>query len=321
MPGIPCPYPAQQQVETKSWHVQQLRLEAESMGLDFHGAEMLALARQQKMPMRTVLTLGRQDSLLTSSWLKHLKRVYDAPVEDLGHKVEPHAEAFFKRLGAETVDSLDFSDYQGCTICRDLNAPPPAQQPAQTYDLVYDGGTLEHVFHFPNAIANCMSLVKVGGHFMASLPADQWLGHGFYQFSPELFFRVLSPENGFQIVRIFLAENLLGRGRLVRVIDPAETGVRCLLQTRKPLVLLVWAQKVAEVKPFQSWPKQSDYQTRWEAAAAPGPASTEAPKKSIVKRVRKLAGLLVPDSVKQHLSWRKHLLAAQRGMIELDHLQ
>jgi len=282
---------------------------------------MLALARRQEMPMRTVLTLGRQDSLLTTPWLEHLRRVYGAPVEDLDHKFEPYAEAFFKRLGAETVDSLDFSDYQGCTICRDLNAPPPAEPPEQTYDLVYDGGTLEHVFHFPNAIANCMSLVKVGGHFMASLPADQWLGHGFYQFSPELFFRVLSPENGFRIVRIFLAENLLGRGRLVQIIDPAQTGTRCLLQTRKPLVLLVWAQKVAEVKPFQSWPKQSDYQTRWETAAAPDQSSTEKSKKGFVKRARSLVGKLVPESVKHHLAWRKHLLAAQRGMIELEHLQ
>jgi hypothetical protein len=291
------------------------------MGLDFHGAAMLALARQQKMQMRTVLTLGRQDSLLTLPWLQHLRRVYDAPVGELDQKAEPYAEAFFKSLGAESVDSLDFSDYQGCTICRDLNAPPPAEPPKQTYDLVYDGGTLEHVFHFPNAIANCMSLVKVGGHFMASLPADQWLGHGFYQFSPELFFRVLSPENGFRIVRIFLAENLLGRGRLVRVIDPAETGVRCLLQTRKPLVLLVWAQKVAEVKPFQTWPKQSDYQTRWEAAHSQVPTSTEESHKSVIQRVRKLVGRLVPDSVKQYLAWRKHLQAARRGMIELEHLQ
>lgn len=294
------------------------------MGLDFHGAAMLALARRQKMPMRTVLTLGRQDSLLTIPWLQYLQRVYDIPVGVLDHKDEPYAEAYFKSLGAESVDSLDFSDYQGCTICRDLNAPPPAEPPAQTYDLVYDGGTLEHVFHFPNAIANCMSLVKVGGHFMASLPADQWLGHGFYQFSPELFFRVLSPENGFRIVRIFLAENLLGRGRLVQVIDPAETGVRCLLQTRKPLVLLVWAQKMEEVKPFRTWPKQSDYQTRWAAGvagAAAVPSSIRESQKSFAKRLSTLAGRLVPETLKHYLAWRKHLLAAQRGMIELEHMQ
>jgi len=30
------------------------------------------------------------------------------------------------------------------------------------YDLVFDGGTLEHVFNFPVAIKNCMEMVKVG---------------------------------------------------------------------------------------------------------------------------------------------------------------
>ena len=149
------------------------------MGLDCHGAAMLALAHRQGMPMRSVLTLGRQDSMLTASWLSHLQRVYGVPTEGLDRTIEPYAEAYFRRLGAERVESLDFSDYQGCSICRDLNDPPPEQPPAHTYDLVYDGGTLEHVFHFPNAIASCMSLVKVGGHFMASIPADHCLGHGF----------------------------------------------------------------------------------------------------------------------------------------------
>lgn len=292
------------------------------MGLDCHGAAMLALAHRQGMPMRSVLTLGRQDSVLTADWLARLKRLYGVSVEDLDRLAEPYAEAYFLRLGAERVDSLDFSDYQGCTICRDLNEPASGNPPVQTYDLVYDGGTLEHVFHFPNAIATCMSLVKVGGHFMASLPADQWLGHGFYQFSPELFFRVLSPENGFRVIRIFLAENPIGEGRLVRVIDPAETGVRCLLKWKKPAVLLVWAEKIADVKPFQSWPKQSDYQARWEKASEDSTQGSSTPTSgSFLARIRRKLGKFVPISVKEHLAWRKHLEAAKRGMIELDHMQ
>ncbi len=289
------------------------------MGLDFHGAAMVALAWQQKMPMRTVLTLGRQESVLSDAWTAHLKSVYGAPVEGLGHDKEPYGETFFQRLGAERVESLDMSSYQHCTICRDLNEPPPAEC-VEGYDLVYDGGTLEHVFHFPNAIANCMSLVKVGGHFMASVPANQWLGHGFYQFSPELFFRVLSPENGFEVVRIFLAENPEGRGRLFRVIDPAESGVRTLLMSRKPVLVLVWARKLAEVKPFQSWPQQSDYSARWQAAEKEQTVQVTAGR-SAWHRLRRLAGKLVPQAALDYLAWQKHLKAARKGLLELDKLQ
>lgn len=273
------------------------------------------------MPMHTVLTLGRQESVLTKAYLEVIQSLYGLDGEGLDYRSEPYAESFFRRLGADTVESLDFSDYEGCSICRDLNDPPSNEPPEKTYDLVYDGGTLEHVFHFPNAIATCMSLVKVGGHFMASLPADRWLGHGFYQFSPELFFRVLCPENGFRVVRIFLAENPEGHGRLVQVIDPAETGARCLLQWNKAVLLLVWAEKIADVKPFQSWPKQSDYQARWEADGEVAPKSTAELKPSVYARLRRLTGKLVPISFKQRLAWRKHLQAAKRGMIELDQMR
>lgn len=293
------------------------------MGLDIHGAAMLALAVRQAMPMRTVLTLGRQESVLTRDWLRYLEKEYGIDGKGLDFESEPFAEAFFRRLGAEVVESLDFSDYEGCSVCQDLNEEPNLCGLNEGYDLVYDGGTLEHVFHFPNAIETCMSLVRVGGHFMASLPADGWLGHGFYQFSPELFFRVFSAENGFRMVRLFLAENPEGRGRLVRVVDPAESGVRSLFQSRKAVVMLVWAEKMAEVKPFQTWPKQSDYVSRWGADRADGePVTTVGVSQSgVLKGLKRTMGKLIPGGIRNRLVWRRHLQAARRGMIELDALK
>ncbi|MGV3658729.1 MAG: class I SAM-dependent methyltransferase [Prosthecobacter sp.] len=271
------------------------------------------------MPMQSVLTLGRQESALDAPCCRYLQATYGAPVEGLEWEKEPYAETFFHRLGAERVDSLDRSAYQSSTLCRDLNDPPPPTT-EEGYDLVYDGGTLEHVFHFPNAIANCMSLVKVGGHFMASVPANQWHGHGFYQFSPELFFRVLSPENGFEIVRIYLAENAVFPGRIFRVMDPNETGVRALFSSPKPLLLLVWAKRIAAVTPFAQWPQQSDYSARWEKGKE---QAISAPKvrTGALAGVRRLVGKLVPFSVKYWLAWRKHFKASMRGMVQLDKLQ
>ena len=291
------------------------------MGLDFKGAAMVAYARQQGMPMRSVLTLGRQDSVLTDAWCHHLKEAYGAPVEGLDFEREPYGEEFFKRLGAERIESIDYSAYQSSTLCRDLNNPP-SSEPVEGYDLVYDGGTLEHVFHFPNAIATCMSMVKVGGHFMASLPANHWLGHGFYQFSPELFFRVFAPENGFEVVRIFLAENAnSANGKLYRVLDPAETGTRTLIENSRSLLILVWARKIAEVKPFQKWPQQSDYSARWSEGKEPDASSPITQAVGFPRKLLRLAGKLIPNSVRSYIAWRKHLKEARRGLIEIDKLQ
>ena len=65
------------------------------------------------------------------------------------------------------------------------------------YTLVIDGGCLEHIFNFPVAIKNCMEMLQEGGHFIGITPANNLMGHGFYQFSPELYFRIFSKENGF----------------------------------------------------------------------------------------------------------------------------
>ncbi|WP_051358088.1 hypothetical protein [Rubidibacter lacunae] len=106
-----------------------------------------------------------------------------------------------KFLGAESIDSFDYSGYEGATCEHDFNQPISEDYHAR-YTVAIDGGTLEHVFNFPVAIANCMRMVEVGGHYLGLTPSNNLMGHGFYQFSPELYFRVLSPENGFSIEKM-----------------------------------------------------------------------------------------------------------------------
>jgi hypothetical protein len=74
------------------------------------------------------------------------------------------------------------------------------------FSVVYDGGTIEHVFNAVQAFKNGMEMVRVGGHFIQVNPANNFMGHGFWQFSPELIYRVFSAENGFNIRGVFLHE-------------------------------------------------------------------------------------------------------------------
>lgn len=169
---------------------------------------------------------------------------------------------------------MDYSDFEGASIRHDLNVPVP-EDLHNAFDAVIDGGTLEHVFHFPNAIANCMRMVRPGGRFFAATMANNLCGHGFYQFSFELFFRVFERANGFELEQVLALEypypgcELVPRPRIYAVRDPAKVQSRVGLTNRKPVVLFVQARKVEDVAPFQTLPYQSDYVARWESTDSP----------------------------------------------------
>src|SRR5262249_38979122 len=135
-----------------------------------------------------------------------------------------YAESLFQELGARSVDSVDASEFEGASIVADLNKPL-ASDLRRRFTPVLHGGTPEHVFDVATALRSCADLVEQAGHYIAVSPANNWAGHGFYQFSPELFFRFLSTESGFRLRGTFLAE-LGPRQRWYRVPDARELGKR-----------------------------------------------------------------------------------------------
>ena len=135
---------------------------------------------------------------------------------------------FREAFGFEDVASINFSAYEGATVIQDIGAPLHPSLAGQ-FDLAVDGGTLEHVFNFPVAVGNLMRLVKVGGAVYTQNPCNSLAGHGFYQFSPELMYRVFSAAeriSRISFVRIAMAHNLsveqtTGQ-HVYDVTDPAE---------------------------------------------------------------------------------------------------
>lgn len=93
----------------------------------------------------------------------------------------------FHRLGYRQVDSIDYYPDEGPTITLDLNRPVLVEL-LQCFDLVYDGGTLEHCFDPAQVLRNAASLTAPGGMVIHHVPINNWVDHGFYQFSPTLFF-------------------------------------------------------------------------------------------------------------------------------------
>ena len=75
------------------------------------------------------------------------------------------------------------------------------------------------------------------------------MGHGFWQWSPELIYRAFSPENGFNIRGVFLHEAIPG-GSWYKVDDPAARGSRVELCNVKPTYICTIAERVSDIAIF-----------------------------------------------------------------------
>lgn len=102
-------------------------------------------------------------------------------------------------LGGGNVRGIDISAHEGADIVMDLSkdtVPPELQGVAR---LILDNGTLEHVAHVPNALKVIHDLLAVGGVVVHSNPANGYIDHGFFQFSPT-FYNDWYRENAYEVV-------------------------------------------------------------------------------------------------------------------------
>jgi hypothetical protein len=242
------------------------------VGLNLNSVRLLFEARAAGVSFRRTLTLGRQSFACNPVLFGEMAACFGFKPADyswLTTKSQLYAEDFFKMLDAEEVVALDASPYEGAQLVHDMNKPISPEH-EQQYDVVLDGGALEHIFHFPTAVKNCMDMVKCGGHLLLFTPINNYCGHGFYQFSPEMFFRVLSSANGFELVRSVAWEERVNP-RFYEVADPAQIKRRVELITRYPVLMLVEAWKRNHVHEL-TLPQQSDYCVQWETNTSNGAA-------------------------------------------------
>jgi hypothetical protein len=76
----------------------------------------------------------------------------------------------------------------------------------ETFDLVTNNGTGEHVFNQGAVFGNAHALCRVGGLMLHVLPFVNYLNHGFFSFNPILF-HDLAAVNRYDIVRLSIASN------------------------------------------------------------------------------------------------------------------
>jgi hypothetical protein len=105
-------------------------------------------------------------------------------------------DAFMKAFNIE-LTVFDINEVRGGEIIHDFNLPVLTREHNQ-YDIVYDGGSLEHIFNVSQALINMLHLCKVNGHIIHSNPLCVF-NHGFYNFNPT-FYADFYLQNGHEII-------------------------------------------------------------------------------------------------------------------------
>lgn len=259
------------------------------MGFNIKTTELLIQSKKLGVDFSNVVTIGRQQMngsfILFEKFFKEQGFSKDDFAKILIRE-NRYSEGFLNWLGASKIDSIDASSYESATIIHDMNHTIDSSL-HKSYSVVIDSGSLEHIFNFPQAIKNCMEMVKIGGHMIGVSPSNNFLGHGFYQFSPELIFRVFSNENGFHVKKmwLFFPNN---QSPVFEVSDPAEVRDRVKLKNSEETFLFYIAERLNDKPIFQKIPQQSDYeQVLWD----------EKVKFESLKKGRKKLGLkrYIPD--------------------------
>lgn len=223
------------------------------MGIDIHALNFLLYVKTLR-DLDETITLGRQEIYVIEPLLRK------AVNADSKYKNDAYCEQLLQDyLGANTVDSMDFSRYENASIIHDMNQPLPSDVQSK-YDTVIDGGFLEHIYDIPQALKNCSLLCKPGGQILHILPANNYCGHGFWQFSPELFFSLYSDENGYQDTEVFLVK--FSNARKWFKVKPPRNGRRVEVHSSTALSVLV--RTVLKGADFShDNVQQSDYVHEW----------------------------------------------------------
>jgi SAM-dependent methyltransferase len=163
------------------------------MGIAKGAISLLYKHRQAYGFSGKMIELGKQNVFVSADKLNEISERFGQHSNLDSNQVVDDV-TLFKQLGFSEVQSLDYSKYEDADIEWDLNNPIPLDLRDQ-FDAVYDGGTIEHIFHLPQVLGNIFHLLKVGGTVVHCSPSHNHVDHGYYMFSPQLIFEYYAANN------------------------------------------------------------------------------------------------------------------------------
>jgi hypothetical protein len=225
--------------------------------------EMIAKVARQVPAPRRMLCLGYPDMLVTEAQIASVcgpdaiaKLAFRDDSESilrwhlLQGKLTRVAEtrSLFALLGIE-CDFVDIVASRGFEIVLDLNQPAPAEMEGR-YDIVYDGGTMEHCFNVGQVMRNIFGFARVGG-FIVHVNPINYYNHGFFNFNPT-FYHDWYAQSGNTIMSPFYAMHGPVLESRLLPLDAVRKYAAPELS-----VLLVAAMKRHAEAP--AWPMQTKY--------------------------------------------------------------
>jgi hypothetical protein len=221
------------------------------MGIRLDDVHFLRYCKKNGVDFEDTCQIGRQNCFFSQ--------------KEIGVEYGDFAESLFRSLGAKSVESVDYSGYENASMIHDMNLPI-VESFKDRFSVVVDGGTLEHVFNYSVAIKNCMEMVKIGGHLILMTPANNHFGHGFYQFSPELFFSLLDEQNGFAETQIFIQDDFL---QWYKIKNPKDLKSRINVCCTNESCIICVVSKKFNATPEKLTVLQSDYVDLWQSGNKP----------------------------------------------------
>lgn len=265
------------------------------MGMIHSHIRLVASVHERYRFAGPVCSLGNQDVWASHSDLRRcLNEVgcaYTEPASVLRHSSRTfgmntaiaettrefvHAKTMFEALGIAEYLDMDKFDSDRPAILHDLNDPVPADLKAR-FGLVFDGGTVEHIFDVRQVLGNIVDMLRPGGCVvhLCSFAID----HGFYGFSPVMFYDYYGA-NGFGEFECYLMELDLSdvtrtyANRYRCVAYDYGMALGGVLDTSKDIQIFFVARKQASL-PELMVPIQGSYASRGNLAeASVGPAQS-----------------------------------------------
>ena len=222
------------------------------MGINFQTLDLLRKNVDEFGQLGDVLTLGRLDNQIDKKNLKLLN------LEENENFKEKYSEKILiNHLKAKSVDSIDNSSFEEASIIHDMNIE--LENIDKQYDTIIDFGTSEHIFNINQNLINISKLCKKGGRIIHCLPTNNQCGHGFWQFSPELFFSLYSESNGYISTKLNLIDNHDHQNYWE--IKKAPKNERLELNSFTPLYIFITTKKIIENPTLKA--QQTDYIYLW----------------------------------------------------------
>jgi hypothetical protein len=228
------------------------------MGIGINELNFLIYIKNKKQ-LGNVLTIGRQEIHLEKS------RVVSALTKmERGNPYihNQYCEDMLRdNFGAISVESIDNSNYENATHVFDLNKIID-NKILKEYDTIIDFGCTEHIYNISNALENITNLCKIEGQILHIVPANNMCGHGFWQFSPELFLSLYSIKNGYKNTEIYLNND--SDFKIWYKVKEPEKGERINIKSTTKSNLYIIVKTIKSVKTINDKNiQQSDYVELW----------------------------------------------------------